>query len=456
MPEWLLLVALIGLTAAAAWLLVRFARVVAIGSAYKAKVLCSIVYGSGRAVDPRRAEEVTADSYRVARLLMARVDPEARSVTVSFLGLRPRVATYHPGLGATLAGPQSAVGSRQWAGFRRATSAGFGSGADTAWPARPASAALAEVVGKAFSEPDPSRLRRTRAVLIVHDGHIIAERYAEGFSADTRCPGWSMCKSVMSALIGILVCEGRLAIDDRELLPEWSPPDERAAIDVEDLLRMRSGLRFSELYEDLTSDVIEMLFNQPDAAAYAASRPLVSSPGTVWSYSSGTTNILSRVARRMVGETAYHSWPRRALFDPIGMTSAIMEADASGTFVASSFMLATARDWARFGQLYLQNGVWEGRRMLPEWWVRFSTTPTPQSPGGIYGAHWWLKLKPEIGGDAPAASRIPPDAYFAVGHEGQTLTVIPSRRLVVVRLGVSIYIDAWNQAAFLADILDAL
>jgi CubicO group peptidase (beta-lactamase class C family) len=119
-------------------------------------------------------------------------------------------------------------------------------------------------------------------------------------------------------------------------------------------------------------------------------------------------------------------------------------------------MLATARDWARFGQLYLQNGVWNGRRILPEWWVRFSTTPTPESPGGIYGAHWWLKLKPEIGGDGPAASRIPTDAYFAIGHEGQTLTVIPSQRLVVVRLGVSIYIDAWNQAAFLADILDAI
>jgi CubicO group peptidase (beta-lactamase class C family) len=240
------------------------------------------------------------------------------------------------------------------------------------------------------------------------------------------------------------------------LLPEWSSSDGRAAIDVEDLLRMRSGLRFSELYSDLTSDVIEMLFNQPDAAAYAASRPLEFRPGSVWSYSSGTTNILSRVARRIVGEKEYHSWPRRALFDPIGMKSAIMEADASGTFVASSFMLATARDWARVGQLHLQDGVWDGRRILPDGWVRFCTSPTPQSPGGIYGAHWWLELKPEIGGDSPAASRIPADAYFAIGHEGQTLTVIPSRRLVVVRLGVSIYIDAWNQAAFLADIVDAL
>jgi CubicO group peptidase (beta-lactamase class C family) len=441
-------VALIGLTLAAARLLSRFARLVAIGSAYKAKVLCTLVFGSGRAVDPRHAEEVSADSYRVARLLMTRVDSEARSVTVSFLGLRRRVATYDPELGAVLAGR----------GFSpRRTPAAFYSGAvAAAWPRRDASSALADVVRTAFSEPNPARLRRTRAVVIVHDGHIVAERYAEGFSAGTRCPGWSISKSVMGALIGILVGQGRLAIDDTELLPEWSSPDGRAAIDVEDLLRMRSGLRFSELYQDLTSDVIEMLFNQPDASAYAAGRPLNSRPGTVWSYSSGTTNILSRVARRIVGEAEYHSWPRRVLFDPIGMKSAIMEVDASGTFVASSFMLATARDWARFGQLYLQNGVWEGRRILPEWWVRFSTTPTPQSPGGIYGAHWWLRLKAEIGGEGPAAARIPTDAYFAIGHEGQTLTVIPSQRLVVVRLGVSIYVDAWNQAAFLADILDAL
>jgi CubicO group peptidase (beta-lactamase class C family) len=448
MPEWLLWVALVGLTGAAARLLPRFARLVAIGSAYKAKVLCSLVFGSGRAVDPQRAEEVSADSYRVARLLMARVDGDARSVTVSFLGLRPRVATYHPELGAVLA-------RRDFS--NRRTAAGSDSVPDTApWPAREASAALAEVVRMAFSEPDPARLRRTRAVLVVQEGHIVAERYAEGFSAGTRCPGWSMSKSVMGALIGVLVRERRLGIDERELLPEWSAPDGRAAIDVEDLLRMRSGLKFSELYENLTSDVIEMLFNQPDAALYAASRPLEWQPGTVWSYSSGTTNILSLVARRIVGEAEYHSWPRRALFDPIGMKNAIMEVDAAGTFVASSFMLATARDWARFGQLYLQNGVWEGRRILPEWWVRFSTTPTPQSPGGLYGAHWWLKLKPEIGGDSPAAGRIPSDAYFAVGHEGQTLSVVPSRQLVVVRLGVSIYVDAWNQAAFLADILDAL
>jgi CubicO group peptidase (beta-lactamase class C family) len=322
------------------------------------------------------------------------------------------------------------------------------------WPSAPGSAALDRLVASTFLEPDAERRRRTRAILVAHDGRIIAEQYAPGFGKTTRFPGWSMTKSVINALIGVLVGEGRLSLDDRGLMPAWDGQDPRAAITLADLLRMRSGLAFSEVYEDLTSDVIEMLFNRADAAAFAASRRLDARPGTTWSYASGTTNILSAIARRIVGEADYPSWPHRALFEPLGMTSALVEPDASGTFVGSSFMLATARDWARFGQLYLQDGVWQGRRLLPSGWVDFSTRPTPQSPGLIYGAHWWLGLKPELGGGSAAAARIPRDAFFAVGHEGQVLTVIPSRRLVVVRLGLSIYIDAWNHASFLSQLVD--
>jgi hypothetical protein len=437
----------LALTAAALWALPRFWRVIAVGSAYKAKVLASIVFGSGRAIDLRNAPEVAEDSYRVMRLLSAHADRNTSSITVSFFGLRPRTAVYYPGLGATLIHgsvrpPAGSIGPPRLSA--------------RPWLASPSTATVAAFLGRIFSEPERTRLRRTRAVVIVQDGHIIGERYADGFSNETRLPGWSMTKSVLSALIGILVGEGRITPTDSDLLQQWSTHDPRAAITVEDLLRMRSGLRFAEVYEDLSSDVIEMLFNQTDAAAYAAGRPLDAPPGTVWSYSSGSTNILSRIARTIVGEEQYPEWPRRALFERIGMSSAMMERDASGTFVASSFMLATARDWARFGQLYLQDGVWEEERVLPEGWVGFSTTPTPQSPHAIYGAHWWLKLKPEIGGGTAAANRIPPDAYFAIGHEGQTLTIIPSRRLVVVRLGLSIYIDAWNHAVFVADLLDAL
>jgi len=433
-----------------AWALTRLRHVITIGPAYKAKVLCSTIFVSGRDLDPRRGDEISADSYWALRLFRARVDRREGAVTASFLGMRPRTAIYRPGQGATLV--RSGAASRD-APAVAPRPAPF---APVPWSTARGSGRLDRVVEAAFAEPAPRRLRRTRAVIVVREGQIVAEQYAAGFTADIPLPGWSVTKSVLGALVGILVGEGRLSLDDRSLLPEWHAPDRRAEIRVEDLLRMRSGLRFSEEYADLSSDVITMLFNSDDAAAYAASCPLAARPGTTWSYSSGTTNILSRIVRRVVGDADYPAWPRRALFDPIGMSSAVMEPDAAGTFVCSSFMLATARDWARFGQLHLQDGIWNGRRILPEGWVRFCTTPTIQSPQGLYGAHWWLNLQPEMGGGTAAAARLPRDAFFAIGHEGQVLTVVPSLQLVVVRLGLAIYVDAWNHAAFLAELQDAL
>jgi hypothetical protein len=265
-----------------------------------------------------------------------------------------------------------------------------------------------------------------------------------------------MAKSVLNALVGILVDEGRLALDSRELRPEWRSPDPRAAISLEDLLRMRSGLRFSEAYANPWSDVVQMLFNAPDTAAYASRQPLSAPPAAAWSYASGTSNILSAIVRQTVGGSAYPDWPRQALFDRLEMPSAIVEPDASGTFVFSSYMLATARDWARYGQLWADGGKSGGSAIVSMDWIRFSTTPTAESPDGRYGAQWWLKLNPEIGGGSPAASSIAKDAFFAVGHEGQTLTVIPSHRLVVVRLGAAIYIDAWNQGEFVAALQDVV
>lgn len=428
-----------------AWHFPRVWRLLTIGAAYKARILATLVFGCGREVDPRTAPEVCADSYWMLRFFRADINRADRTVTASFVGLRPRTAIHRPGVGTTL------LPNARMQGPPPSSSSVPLAAEDRPWSTAPTSRALDAVLDRAFAEPDPTRLRRTRAVVIIQDGRIVAERYATGFEAGSRFSGWSITKSVLSALVGILVGEGRLRLDATELWPLWRAPDPRAAITVEDLLRMRSGLQFSEAYSDLSSDVIEMLFNAPDAASYAATRALIAPPGTLWTYASGTTNILSGIVRRTVGEDAYPRWPSRVLFEPIGMTSAVMDVDAAGTFVCSSFMVATARDWARFGQLFLQDGVWEGRRILPEGWVRYCVTPTPQSPGGCYGAHWWLKLQPEIGGDSPAAARLPPDAYFAIGHEGQTLTIIPSRRLVIVRLGLSIYIDAWNHAQFIAD-----
>jgi CubicO group peptidase (beta-lactamase class C family) len=415
---------------------------------YKAKVLCTAIFSSARELDPQTADEIAADSYWMLRPLRSTVDRARKAVKVSVLGVR-RTALHRPGLGATLTYPGASLEGTTTPGTDRVLPTAV-------WPRRPYHPHVQRIVDSAFEEPNPARLRRTHAVVVVHDGEIVAERYARGVGAATPLPGWSMAKSVLNALIGMLIDEGRLTLDQRELMPEWQSPDPRAQISLEDLLRMRSGLRFSEAYANPWSDVLHMLFNCPDSAAYAARRPLQAAPGSVWSYASGTTNILSAIVRRTVGDSAYAGWPRRMLFDRLEMPSAILEPDASGTFVCSSFMLATASDWARYGQLWLNGGRWRDQTILSTDWVSFSTTPTLESPDGRFGAHWWLKLNPEIGGSDPAAAAIAPDAFFAVGHEGQTLTVIPSRRLVIVRLGASIYVDAWNQARFVAALQDAV
>ena len=435
---------------AAIWALFKLRTVVDVACGYKSKVLCTAIFASGRALDPQHADEVAADSYWILRPFRARVDASAATVTTSLGGLRSRTAIHRPGLGATLLPRQVSSAASLRALERRPAAAPAGRVPNATRPE------VQRIVDRWFEEPNAARLRRTHAVVVVHDGQVVAERYARDVGPDTPLPGWSMAKSVLSALVGILVQEGRLSLDMRELLPLWRSPDPRAAISVEDLLRMRSGLRFAEVYSNPWSDVVKMLFTLPDAASYAASRPLSAPSGSVWSYSSGTTNILSAIVRQAVGESEYASWPRRALFDRLEMPSAVVEPDASGTFVFSSFMLATARDWARYGQLWVDGGRSSDGAILSEEWIRFSTTPTPQSADGAYGAHWWLKLNPEIGGGTPAAASIASDAFFAIGHEGQTLTVIPSRRLVIVRLGAAIYIDAWNQAEFVASIQEAV
>lgn len=441
----------------AAWASVQLRSLLIIGAGYKAKVLCTAHFGSGRALDARRADQVSADSYRLLRLFGATIDREQQTVTTSMFGLFERTAVCRDGVGTTLLAIGTPAAAVEPLRDQRSIRAPAGAGAYVPFDFGTSSPSdrLRAVVDAAFEEPSPKRRRRTYAVVVVHDGRIVAERYAPGITAAMPMPGWSMAKSVLGTLVGLLVDQGRLTLDQRELLPEWRSPDPRSSISLEDLLRMRSGLRFSEAYGLPWSDVLHMLYKSHDTARYAASRPLATAPGTLWSYASGTTNILSRIIRRTVGDSAYHSWPHEALFRPLGMASAMLEADGAGTFVGSSYMLATARDWARFGQLWLDGGRVGGRALISPEWVRFATTPTPQSEGR-FGAHWWLKLNPEIGGGSPAAASIASDAFFAVGHEGQTLTVIPSRRIVAVRLGASIYIDAWDQAAFTAAVQDAL
>ncbi len=293
------------------------------------------------------------------------------------------------------------------------------------------------MLDRAFDDAGP--LTETHAVVVVLGGQIVAERYhgavphfgrsPEPVTAESLLLSWSMAKSMLHAAVGLLVGDGLLDLDVPVDVPEWSDGgDPRHAITLRQLLAMRDGLDFVEDYVDeRASDVIEMLFGsgQSDTAHFAADRPLAAAPGERFHYSSGTSNIISSIVARVVGHGhRYEEFLRSRLFAPLNMRSAVPEFDASGTWVASSYVRATARDFARFGLLYLRDGVWDGVGVLPAGWVDYGRTMVSNDPvDGPYGAHWW-----GVEGDTFGSFR-------AAGYEGQSITICPALDLVVVRLG---------------------
>jgi CubicO group peptidase (beta-lactamase class C family) len=311
---------------------------------------------------------------------------------------------------------------------------------------------LQSAVQNIFVEEDTIWPIRTRAVIILFNGQLIAERYADGFTAKTRLSGWSMTKTVTGALIGILVKQGKLYIDAPAPVPEWrNISDPRHSITVTDLLQQRSGLDFEENYSK-SSDATRMLFQEADMGGFTASRPLKSQPGSVFYYSSGNSNILSRIIRQTVGDSLYYCFPYQQLFYKLGMYSAVIEPDASGTLVGSSYMYATARDWARFGLLYLNDGVFNKEMILPEGWVAQSTRPASTEKQG-YGFQIWLNTASDtLIKRYPAA---PADMFYADGFESQLIFIIPSKNLVVVRLGLTQH-NNFDGNKFLHDVLASI
>lgn len=436
---------------------------VSIGTAYEAKLLCSGVFVSHRTAESLLRADLSLDDFAVFRRATTQVDTESRVVTVDLFGIAPHQAVYRDRLGCRIVDDEIGVEADALASNVSAVTAATQNhavadpwDADAAPHAEPVHARLQGVLKGAFAEPDATRPQHTRAIVIVYRGRLVAERYAPGFDKDTPLLGWSMTKSVLNALVGIEVGAGKLAIDRPLPVPEWQGADDpRRQITLDHLLRMSSGLQFNEDYSSPLTDVAHMLFGVKDMAGYAAAKTLEAAPGTRWQYSSGDTLITARVLRQLIGEADYADFPRHALFDRLGMRSAVIETDATGTFVGSSFMYATARDWARFGLLYLNDGVADGQRILPPGWVTYSRTATQSAPEQQYAAHFWLKLPPEYLRE-PGLRPLPADAFFAIGHEGQLLTIIPSRQLVVVRLGQTLVDGAWDQHAFVNRVLDAI
>lgn len=424
---------------------------------YGAKNLCSCAYLSGRSEQSVLDNELSAFPLSIGTF---ELHPEDSSATASVFGFATHKAVYRKGLGCTLVNEMSEEELRKQ---RFNLPVALPNQDSIAWPMGNLVrdtvitgvdyTLLNKTVEEAFAEPGETKNRRTRAIIVIYDGQIIAEKYAEGFDKNTRQLGWSMAKSVTNALIGILVRDGKLSLNDAAPFEEWKN-DKRSAITINNLMQMSSGLRWEENYSK-PSDATNMLFKSKDAGLLASRSPYESEPGKVFEYSSGTSNMLAWIIRNSVGDSAYYAFASERLFKKTGMHSMILEPDAGGTFVGSSYAFATPRDWGRFGLLFLNDGMFNGERILPEGWSEYSSTPCEGAPLGEYGAQFWLNAGSKTDVVKRVYPDVPPDLYWADGYEGQNVFILPSKDLVVVKLSQSSgnYLDD-NQ--FLANIIKAL
>ena len=439
MRRFRLLPALVFGAALIAIILARPDRPLRIGVGAVAHDLCSAVFVSG--LEPGRVFDESlaarAGLKLIAWAISYRVDRTQHEVTVQLAGLLEARAAYYGELGCILLqgeAPQNLPSGAEFAALHTDLPPLLPeiAGPEVVVPDDPA---LKAALDHAFAEPREPPLRRTKAVVVVHNGTVIAERYAPGYGVDTPILGFSLAKSVMNALAGILVHQGKLQTGERAPIPAWQDPgDARHLITIEQLMRMTSGLDLDEEGVGFADPSNQMLYLARDMADFAEQAQLSAPPGTRWSYSSASTHLLARIIRDRAGGQALDAlgFAERELFGPLGMRSAVVEVDSTGTMIGSHYILASARDWARFGLLYLDGGVIGGKRLLPENWIEFSARA---SLGTNYGAGFWTNRSAAAEAQGRVEGGMPRDAYFASGNLGQRIVILPSQHLVIVRMG---------------------
>jgi CubicO group peptidase (beta-lactamase class C family) len=422
---------------------VRARDVPKVATGFVADTLCSETFVSG--LDPMRDLAETTDAMPGTGLMTwamnLQVDRARKDVTVSLFGIGRSHAVYREGLGCTLEHGQGIADvalppdDKQPALLPEIAGPGI---------VAPQSEGLAAALDRAFTEPAQPPYRRTRAIVVMKAGRVIAERYADGIGPETQLLGFSMTKSVMSALTGILVRQGKLKLDGPAPIAAWQNLDDpRHAITVDQLLRHTAGIALGSSLEAKLGSALEpvntMKYAADDMAGFAERVPLATAPGTAWNYHDGNFIILAHLLRDAAGgkPTDALRFARRELFAPLGMHHVTLQLDGAGTIEGSGEMLASARDWARFGQLYLDDGIAGGKRILPEGWVSYSTAATPNAWVGI-GAGFWTNQGDSFGAKFRVSHGWPRDAFFAKGTIGQYTIVIPSEKLVIVRLGRSL------------------
>lgn len=396
-------------------------------SGYAAKNVASGVYVAHRSAASMNQFDNKAPLIELAS---TELDENKEAASATVYGLMKRTAVYRDGLGTVLVNddydPTKLTIRPNRNQKKDAIPYPYGQ-------ADPLDTILPEVdmdlinkaVAMAFANPET---QKTRTFLVLYKGHLVAERYIDGFDKDTPILGWSMTKSVLATCFGILEHQGKLEMDWPAPIAEWKD-DERKNITLDHLLRMQSGLEWDEDYSTI-SDVTRMLFLDSDMTKAQKDKKAIAKPTEIWNYSSGTSNLLSGILRQQFrSHQEYLDFPYAALIDKIGMQSMVLEADIAGNYVGSSYAWASTRDWARFGQLYLNKGNWNGEQVFAPEWVDYITTPTIHS-NGTYGAHFWLNAE----GKYPD---VPKDLFSCNGYEGQHVFMIPSKDLVVVRTGLA-------------------
>ena len=421
-------------------------------TAFAAKGMCSSLFLADKTPERVAAEDL---SFFPISLAKCSIDYEEKSVTATVFGLAKRKVVFREGLGAVivLEKPEEEL---MGASFKIPDP---GYSQDTIpWPlgdVMPESLPegvdyekLEEILEKAVDQPGEEPFKKSLGVAVVYNNELIGENYLEGYHSRAKFHSWSMTKSVTGAMAGVLVKEGRMDIKAPTGIPEWES-DERRNITIENIMHMSSGLEWVENYFTI-SDATVMLMQSDDMYASVTGCKLVHEPGSFWNYSSGDANLLSGLLRTTIGDDEeYLGYAYTSLFHRIGMLNTMVETDASGLFVASSYSYGSTRDWARFGLLFLNNGIFEGDTVLTPEWVDFMTTAAPASDGK-YASTFWLK-EPEV---ENALVDVPDDIFFADGFQGQRVYVIPSKKLVVVRMGFSLANFSVND--FLRDIIATL
>ena len=455
-----------------------------------AKGICSAAFAASRPWQDLMAQDVLPASP-VLHLISIDVNEPARAVTAKFAGLFARRAMLLPNRGCVLdvaavaipahvgqvsmtamAHLDNANAAKPWpAGDAPVPASQWGSGIDAP--------ALQKVIDRAFVGAGDPGGANARGVAVIHKGRLLVLQMAPGFSPQTPLHGWSMAKTVTGMLVHTLAdnvasdkpAPGASASDARLQLnanvvdafptgrePAWLAAwrnDTRKGIKVSDLLYMRDGLASSEDYQPWGS-VPQMLWGQPSVVAFAAASPGEAAPGTRWRYLSTSANLLAGVARgRFANDAEYWAYPAKALFGPIGASTAAMETDTDGNWVGSSYLWASVGDWGRLGQLMLNDGLWGGTQVLPPGWLkRASAQATPDGDGRGYGAQTWRIGDPDAGRCKERG--VPADALAMSGHWGQIVAMVPSREAVIVRMGWTFKRDQFDDCRFVADVLKAL